>query len=89
MGMLQRQKGLTHLPILLKVVMQHLGMRLLMCREDVEKRGWSIARGSTRVEGPSGSESRGQAEGRRSASMESLLVKRLHRGQWAQCQTLL
>lgn len=63
------------LPILLKVVMQHLGMRLLMCREDVEKRGWSIARGSTRVEGPSGSESRGQAEGRRSASMESLLVK--------------
>lgn len=65
------------LPILLEVVMQHLGMRLLMCREDMEKRGWSITRGSTRVQGPSRSKSRRQAEGRRSASMESLLVKRL------------
>lgn len=65
------------LPVLLKVVMQHLGMRLLMCREDMEERGWSITRGSTRVQGPSRSESRRQAEGRWSASMESLLVKRL------------
>lgn len=65
------------LPILLQVVMQHLGMRLLMSREDVEKWGWSITRGSTRVQGPSRSKSRRQTEGRRSASVESLLVKHL------------
>lgn len=72
-------KGLAHLPILLKVVMQHLGVRLLMRRQDMEKRGWSITWGSTRVQGPSRSKSRGQAERRRCASMESLLVKRLHK----------
>lgn len=72
-------KGLAHLPILLKVVMQHLGVRLLMRRQDMEKRGWSITRGSTRVQGPSRSESRGQAEGRRCAGVESLLVKRLYK----------
>lgn len=65
------------LPILLKVVMQHLGMRLLMCRQDMQERGWSITWGSTRVQWPSGSKSRWQAERRRCASMESLLVKRL------------
>lgn len=80
------RQGPTHLPILLKMVMQHLGMRLLMCRQDVEKRGWSITRGSTRVQRPSRSESRGQAERRRCASVESLLVKRLHGRQQGQCQ---
>ena len=85
-GTPQRQTGPTHLPILLKVVVQHLRMRLLVRRQDMQERGWSVTRGSTRVQGPSRPERRGQAERRRRASVESLLVKRLHGRRGGQCQ---
>lgn len=48
-----------------------------MSRQDVEERGWGVARSRTGVQGPRGAKGGGEAERGWSASVESLLVKGL------------
>lgn len=74
-----QQKHVHYLSILLQVVVQNLRMGLLMRCQDVHEGSWGVARSSRGVDGSSAPQSRRQAE--RScwrASMETLLLKRLH-----------
>lgn len=70
----------AYLPILLQVVMQNLGVRLLMGCQDVHEGGWGVRGGSGGVDGAAAAQGRRQVEGgRRGAGVESLLLKGLLR----------
>lgn len=66
------------LSVLLEVVVEDLGVRLLVWCQDVHEWGRWVGSGCGRVDGTSGSQRRGQVEGSgRGGGVESLLLKRL------------
>lgn len=62
------------------MMVQHLGVRLLVRRQDMKEGCRSVASSSPGVQGPRGAEGRGQVEWGRGPGVESLLVKSLERG---------
>lgn len=61
------------------MMVQHLGMWLLVRRQDMEEGRRSVARSSPRVQRPCGTEGGGQVEWGRGPGVESLLVKNLEK----------
>lgn len=70
------QNERLYLPILLQVVMQDLGVRLLMGGQDVHEGGRGVTGSSWGVNGSPAGQGRGQAEGGSwRPRMETLLVE--------------
>lgn len=64
--------------------MQHLGVGLLVGRQDVEEGGWGVTGGTTGVQGACAPQGRRQAEGRGGSRVEALLIKSLEWGEGAE-----
>lgn len=58
-------------------MVQHLGVGLLVGRQDVEEGGWGVTGGTAGVQGACAPQGRRQAEGRGGSRVEALLIKSL------------